>query len=65
MIQLEPVINFYRVAWRLDWMDPVYRESPNNKYDYYMLAFDDTALVDRLHLQALLRDRLSGTVLAK
>ncbi len=63
--QLEPVINYYRVAWNLDWMDPVYRESPNGAYDYYLLAFGDTALVEQLHLKALLRDRLSGTVLAK
>jgi hypothetical protein len=63
--QLEPVINYYRVAWRMDWIDPVYRESPNNRYDYYLLAYDDTGLVERLHLKPLLRDRLSGTVLAK
>jgi hypothetical protein len=63
--QLEPVTNYYRVAWRMDWVDPVYRESPDNAYDYYLLAYDDTALVERLHLKALLRDRLSGTVLAK
>jgi hypothetical protein len=63
--QLEPVINFYRVAWALDWMDPVYRESPAGSYDYYMLSFDDTALVERLNLQPLMRDRLSGSVLAR
>ena len=63
--QLEPVVNFYRVAWRLDWMDPVYRESPNGSFDYYALAYDDVALVDQLHLKALLRDRLSGTALAR
>ena len=56
--QLEPVINFYRVAWRLDWMDPVYRESPAGSYDYYMLLFEDTALVERLNLRMLMRDRL-------
>ena len=63
--QLEPVINFYRVAWNLKWMAPVYRESPAGNYDYYVLAFDDTSLVDSLHLQTLLADHLSGTVLAK
>ena len=63
--QLEPVINFYRVAWELDWVDPVIRESPAGSYDYYMLLFDDTALVERLNLQPLMRDRLSGSVLAK
>jgi hypothetical protein len=63
--QLEPVINFYRVAWELDWMDPVYRQSPSGPYDYYMLLFDDAALVERLSLQPLMRDRLSGSVLAR
>jgi hypothetical protein len=63
--QLEPVINFYRVAWALDWMDPVDRESPAGSYDYYMLLFDDAALVERLNLQPLMRDRLSGSVLAR
>lgn len=63
--QLEPVINFYRVAWGLDWMDPVYRESPDNSYDYYLLAYADTALVEKLHLKPLLSDQLSGTVLAR
>jgi len=63
--QLEPVINFYRVAWSLDWMDPVYRESPDNNYDYYLLAFSDTALVEKLHLKTLVNDRLSGAVLAR
>ncbi len=63
--QLEPLINYYRVAWRLDWIDPVQRESPDNSFDYYLLAYDDVGLVDRLHLKTLLRDRLSGTVLAR
>jgi hypothetical protein len=63
--QLEPVINFYRVAWGLDWVDPVDRQSPAGSYDYYMLLFDDTALVERLNLQPLMRDRLSGSVLAR
>lgn len=63
--QLEPVINFYRVAWGLDWMDPMVRESPDYRFEYYLLAFGDTSLVESRHLKPLLRDRLSGTVLAK
>jgi len=63
--QLEPVINFYRLTWHLDWMDPVNRESPANAYDYYLLGFGDTPLVESLHLKQLDSDRLSGTVLAK
>jgi len=63
--QLEPIINFYRIAWGLDWMDPVYRESPDNVYDYYLLAFGDKRLVEKRHLTELHSDQLSGTVLAK
>jgi hypothetical protein len=63
--QLEPMINFYRVAWKLEWMDPVYRQSPAGSYDYYMLLFDDTAHIERLNLRPLMRDRLSGSVLAR
>ena len=63
--QLEPVVNFYRVAWRLAWMDPVYRDYPGAGYDYYLLMNDDIAMVDRLRLRTLMRDRLSGVVLAK
>ncbi len=63
--QLEPVLNFYRVAWNLDWVAPVYRQSPSGSFDYYALAYGDTDLVERLNLRVLLRDRLSGTVLAK
>lgn len=63
--QLEPVINFYRVSWGLNWMGPVYRQSPDNSFDYYLLAFADTPLVERRHLKTLLRDRLPGTVVAK
>jgi hypothetical protein len=63
--QLEPVIDFYRVSWGLDWMDPVYRQSPDGSFDYYLLAFGDTSLVERRHLKILLRDRLSGSILAK
>ncbi len=63
--QLEPVLNFYRIAWNLDWVAPVYRQSPQGSFDYYALAYGDTDLVERLNLKVLLRDRLSGTVLAK
>jgi hypothetical protein len=62
--QLEPVINFYRVAWRLDWMEPVDRESPDGAFDYYLLAFGDRSLVATRRLKVLADDRLSGTVLA-
>lgn len=63
--QLEPVINFYRVEWGLDWMNPVHRQNPEGVFDYYMLGMGDTSLAERMHLKVLRRDFLSGTVLAK
>jgi hypothetical protein len=63
--QLEPVVNFYRVAWKLDWMNPVYRASPDGEFDYFLLLNDDVQLVERRGLKVLLRDPLSRVVLAK
>jgi len=62
--KLEPVINFYRAAWRLDWIEPVTRESPAGRFDYYMLLPEDAGVVEQLGLRRLARDRLSGAVLA-
>ena len=62
--KLEPVINFYRAAWRLGWIEPVTRDSPAGRFDYYMLLPEDAGLVEQLSLRRLFRDRLSGAVLA-
>ncbi len=63
--QLEPVANFYRMAWGLTWMNPVDRRSPDGDFDYVMLGFADTPLVNFRPLRPLMRDELSGTLLAK
>jgi hypothetical protein len=63
--ELEPGINFYRAMWRLAWIDPVFRESPDADYDYYLLLRDDISLVERRRLTLLLRDSLSNSALAK
>ncbi len=63
--QLEPGVNFYRAMWRLPWMEKASRQSPDGDYDYYMLLFGDVSLVDRLGLKVLMRDKLSGSVLAE
>jgi hypothetical protein len=63
--QLEPVINFYRVSWGMDWTDPVYRDGPNDDYDYYLLTLGDLPLIEQRGLQVLLRDKLSGSALAR
>jgi hypothetical protein len=63
--EFEPGINFYRAMWRLTWMDPVYRESPDADYDYYILLRGDQLLVERRRLKLLLKDELSQSSLAK
>ncbi|MCX6627024.1 MAG: hypothetical protein NTW28_05280 [Candidatus Solibacter sp.] len=63
--EFEPGINFYRAMWHLAWMDPVFRESPDADYDYYLLLRDDISLVERRRLKLLLKDDLSKSALAK
>ena len=63
--ELEPGINFYRAMWQLTWMDPVFRESPDADYDYYMLLHDDVSLIGRRRLKLLLKDDLSQSALGK
>jgi hypothetical protein len=63
--ELEPGINFYRAMWQLTWMDPVFRESPDADYDYYMLLRDDVSLIERRRLKLLLKDDLSQSALAR
>ena len=63
--ELEPGINFYRAMWRLAWMEPVFRESPDADYDYYLLLHDDRSLIERRRLKLLLKDDLSQSALAK
>ena len=63
--QLEPVINYYRAAWGLTWINPVDRSDPDFPADYYLLGFGDVALVEQRGLKTVLKDSLSGTVLAR
>jgi len=63
--EFEPGINFYRAMWQLAWMEPVFRESPDADYDYYLLLHDDISLVERRRLKLLLKDDLSKSALAK
>jgi hypothetical protein len=63
--EFEPGINFYRAMWQLTWMDPVFRESPDADYDYYLLLRGDQSLVERRRLKLLLKDELSQSSLAK
>jgi hypothetical protein len=63
--EFEPGVNFYRAMWQLRWMDPVFRESPDADYDYYLLLRDDMSLIERRRLKLLLKDDLSKSALAK
>jgi hypothetical protein len=62
--ELEPGINFYRAMWQLTWMEPVFRESPDADYDYYLLLREDRSLIERRRLKLLLKDDLSHSALA-
>ena len=61
---LEPAINFYRRLYKLDWMQPVTRETPDGHHDYYVLTEQDTPLIEKLGLTVLFVDAGSGTALA-
>ena len=63
--QLEPGVNFYRSMWGLNWIEPVFRQSPDGDNDYYLLLYGDRGLVERRGLKTLLSDTLSGAVLAR
>jgi len=53
---LEPAINFYRRLYKLDWMQPVTRDTPDGSYDYYVLTEQDTPLIEKLGLTVLFVD---------
>jgi len=61
---LEPAINFYRRLYKLDWMQPVTRDTPDGSYDYYVLTEQDTPLIEKLGLTVLFVDAGCGTALA-
>ncbi len=61
---LEPAINFYRRLYKLDWMQPVTRETPDDSYDYYVLTEQDTPLIEKLGLTVIFVDAGCGTALA-
>lgn len=60
----EPSLNFYRHKYHLDWIEPVTRDGPDGKYDYYVLLPKDAAVAAKLGLRPLYRDPVSEAVLA-
>lgn len=63
--QLEPALNFYRQSLGLRWLEPVVRGPIDAPGDYRVLIPEDAAVVERLRLRVLYRDRVSGAVLAE
>lgn len=61
---LSPSLNFYRTTRGLAWMDPVTRDVPNGRYDYYVLWQEDRALVGKLGLTLLFEDAIGAVTLA-
>jgi len=62
--ELEPALNYYRVRYRMDEMEPVVRNSPDGEYDYYVLLPSDYGVISRRRLKEVYRDPLSEAVLA-
>ncbi len=57
---------WYRNRRGWNWMEKPEREDPGLKlHDYYLLVFEDTALVSKLGLEVIAEDKLSGEVLAR
>jgi uncharacterized membrane protein len=62
---LEATCNFYRVRFRLDWMQEVASTGADGDFDYYYILREDEALIGKRGLRTLFRDPLTGTTLAE
>lgn len=60
---LEPTINFYRRRYRLDWVEPVERGSPDGDYNYYVLVGEDRGVAAKRKLEILFVDRFAEVLL--
>ena len=63
----EPAINFYRKAWKLDWLQEVTRDGYNGSYDYYYVTDVDSIIKkDIFKDKTIIKEYpLSNTVLLK
>lgn len=63
----EQSFKYYRKRRRLHWLRPeiLTRDLEKTPADYYVLTPEDSGLVDKLGLEVLARDRLSGATLAR
>ncbi len=62
--QYEPSLNFYREKLRYTWMKEVERGAPDGAFDFYVLSVADLAVAERLHLDLIFRDSVTGAVVA-
>jgi hypothetical protein len=62
---LQEGLNFYRVAYRMDWMAPVTRDGPECYFDYYAFLEEDRPKLVRFGLEDIYRDGFAGAVLAR
>lgn len=61
---LEGSLNFYRQAWRLDWMAPVSNKGLQSGCDYYVLLPEDGTWIEKAGLTVLYTDHVSRATLA-
>jgi hypothetical protein len=54
---IEPILNFYRAQHRLTAWDRAGRNLTGGNFDYYLLAKEDSGLIEQRHLLVLYRDR--------
>jgi hypothetical protein len=61
----DQTVNWYRVVYRWDWLEPVSRADPHQiSFDSYYLTGDDFDVVRLKHLNVVYTDPVSGSVLA-
>jgi hypothetical protein len=58
-------VSFYRSMYKLDWMEPVTRESPECYFDYYVVLEGDMGRLQRFTPKQLFHDAYSGVVVAE
>jgi hypothetical protein len=62
--QLEPGLNFYRLLYRLKWMQPVERNFSGGAGDYFVALPKDAGLLDKLAVTRIYDDPVTHGILA-
>jgi hypothetical protein len=63
--KLAETVNFYRVAYGMNWLPPVSRNSIGSDCTYYLLLPEDAHLIAERHLRIMREDGDSGQILAE